>query len=258
MAKQTTVEVSPEVATSVALACNVMHKSIAGLSRAQGSVWRALQEAAGAFPACMSEADKKTLSGQLAATYKAGGLENAPVIASQHARAIFLIATAAPGADGTVPDPAKFKGMNVFFAFFGKAKPAPVAPTSGSVGRADNGNAPASGAPAAAPSAAAIGPLLTQNMVSCHGLPPESVDCVQALVKAMRGDPELQDLMQFVARETVWFKATATAELRARTAAAMGGASKATARGGKPAASGAPAAPSAMAAALTAALAEAA
>lgn len=211
MAKQT---VSPDTLTGVSLAVAVVFKAVASLSRANGAVWRALQEAAGAFPVTMSDADKSALSGELARTYrKHGGLDNAAVLASQHARAIHLIATRKPANDGTVPDPAKFSNMSAFFGVYAQSKGAttkghagtagasqgatvpPANPASATQHRADAGNAPDTGAPVANADSASIGTLVTQNMLSAHGLPADIVQVFQDLLTLARANPQLQDAL---------------------------------------------------------------
>lgn len=87
--------------TAVSLAVAVMLKPFKAqasvekkLEKAKGAAWAAVQEAAGAFPADMSEKDRTTLSGELARNYAAFyPAASAKVVASQHAKAIWLIAT---------------------------------------------------------------------------------------------------------------------------------------------------------------------
>lgn len=225
MSKKT---VSPEQATPVALAVAVMGKAMGALSRANGAVWRSIQEAAGAFPATMNDDDKRVLSGQLAADYrKRAALDNASVLASQHARAIFLIATGAKAVDGKTPDPSKFTNMSAFFGAFSD-KPAkivtPPHPGAGVTGgtkpvhRADAGNAPDN----AAPKGDAVPPidrLMAQQVVSVHGLPAEVAGALQDLVTMMRAQPQLQDAMVMMRNNPALLLQAAEAEtLRQREA----------------------------------------
>lgn len=206
---KTTNTPAAETLTGIALAIAVMGKAMTALSRANGTVWRSLQEAAGGFPATMSDADKSALSSQLSKAYRTkGGLDNAPQLASMHARAIFLIATGKAGTDGTVPNPAKFSNMSAFFGAFSEKKTTPTAGTGGTVAptnpnsatahRADAGNAPSTGAPVANGEASAIGMLVTQNMLSAHGLPADVVQVFQDLLTLARANPQIQDGLTMV------------------------------------------------------------
>lgn len=267
-----------ETLTGIALAIAVMGKAMTALSRANGAVWRSLQEAAGGFPATMTDADKTELSSQLSRQYRTkGGLDNAPQLASMHARAIYLIATGKPGADGKTPDPAKFTNMSAFFGAFSDTKGKttkghagtsgasqgatvnPETPASATQHRADAGNAPANGAPTANPESASIGTLVTQTMMSVHGFAPELVQALQDIVNQARANPQLQDALVMARNNPAWFLSAAAAEtarLNSVQAEKLAQVQAATAKGTKVAkvAKVTPAAPiTAMAAALTAA-----
>lgn len=235
--------VSPDQATPVALAVAVMGKAMGALSRANGAVWRSIQEASGAFPATMTDEDKRVLSGQLAADYrKRAALDNASVLASQHARAIFLIATGARAVDGKTPDPAKFSNMSAFFGAF-STKPAktvtpphPGASVTGGtkpVHRADAGNAPDNAAPKGG-DVPPIDRLMAQQVVSVHGLPAEVASALQDLVAMMRAQPQLQDAVVMMRNNPALLLQAAEAEtLRQREsmAAKLSEASAGTAMG---------------------------
>lgn len=231
MAKQATPETNetnetpetPEQAdlhTAASFAVETMRGALSSLSRANGAVWKALRDAAGFFSATMTPDDRAVLYQDLRDAYAAHGLENCKVLASQHARGIFYIATKAQGKDGKVVDPTKFKSLSAYISNFAepKAPKTPAAPAS--AGHADAGNAPKNDAPVPNADAALIGPALTGGMLSMHGLRPETADVFRDLVRMVREDPQFEAavtlLRNMPAKAREWATMVLTDEAKAR------------------------------------------
>lgn len=186
---------SPETLTGVALAIAVMSDAAKAegqaektLEKRRGASWAAVQEAAGAFDAEMSEADKTTLSGQLAKVYaQFYPAASAKVVASQHARAIYLLAT------GSKPD-----GHGNIAAFLSAHKKAP-AKSSGAAPAAD-----ASGDPAA-PASATIAQQTLQSGALLSGASIELGSAIARLVEASKRMPELETALLIAANHPAGF-----------------------------------------------------
>lgn len=188
------VEARELIRTGVAMAVAVMLKPLQAqasaekkLDKAKGSAWLAVQEAAGAFPADMSDKDRTTLSGELARNYKAFYPEaSAKVVASQHAKAIWLIATGA--ATGKLA-PDQFSNI----ADFLKAhRPERHQADAGNEGDKSTST---SDAKAAATQGAAL---------STAGLSVELGSAIVRLIEAAKRSPEVSDALVMMANRPEW------------------------------------------------------
>ena len=184
---------SPETLTGVALAIAVMSEAAKAegqaektLDKRKGASWAAVQEAAGAFSAEMTESEKTALSGQLAKVYaKFYPAASAKVVASQHARAIYLIAT---GSDPT--------GHGNIAAFLNAHKRAPVkseaTPPAGAEAAPD-----VAGEPVAPAKPNGKQPLVLGSILQGTSL--EFGSAIVRLVEASKRMPGLEDALLLAA-----------------------------------------------------------
>lgn len=187
---------SPETLTGVALAIAVMSEAAKAegqaektLDKRKGASWAAVQEAAGAFSAEMTAAEKTALSGQLAKVYaKFYPAASAKVVASQHARAIFLIATGSPS-----------DGYSNVAAFLSAHKIKPVKGSAGaSKGGSDDGEGGDDSGAGEAPTKPAQGSILSGASV-------ELGSAIARLVEASKRMPELETALLIAANHPAGF-----------------------------------------------------
>lgn len=194
--------------TAVAFALTVMDDAARAegaaekaLEKKRGASWAAVQEAAHAFNADMSEADKTELSGQLARVYaKYYPASSAKVVASQHARAIYLLATGSPVGDAR--NIAAFLAAHKRTPAAGATKPETGAPEAPDL-QGDE-------APAAAP-AQAPAPILS-------GVSVELGSAIARLVEAAKKMPHMEDALLYAANHPGAFISAMEALLIAKPA----------------------------------------
>lgn len=170
-------------AAAISEAAKTMGAAVAAQERAKGAVWAGVRKAAEAFPPAMTELDRKVLSGALAKRYAAayGTEASAKVVASQHAKAIYLLATHAKAADGSPVDADEASDVQSYL----KAHRAPVA-AAGAVVRAEDAKPVA---------------------MSTAGLPVETGAAIVRLIEAAKRDPEIADALIFASNNLDEFPA---------------------------------------------------
>lgn len=195
----TKIEARNESATAVSMAVAVMLKPYQAQARAEkaldrvkSATWRSVQEAAACFDAAMSTADRTALSGELARQYKRFYSEaSAKVAASQHAKAIHMIATGVTAKVGQEQWGAdRFGSMDAYFkACKGErhqadAGNAPRAKGADTVGEGDTSAQEAADKPA--------------NALSTAGMSVELGAAFVRLIEAARKNPEVADAVLFM------------------------------------------------------------
>ena len=220
----------------------------AALDRKSGATWRAVQAAAEPFPATMSKDDRTALSGALAKDYATvyRHKDAAKVCASQHAKAIHMIAT---GVQGEIADDkgatrkapaAEFASMKAYFAACREPKQ-----------QADAGNPPnnagnpgASANPSTDDAAVKAAAETRATALSTAGMTVELGSAFVRLIEAAKRSTEVADAVMFAANSPerlVEFVAYVLGQRAQENAAKLAGALGAKVRTRKPAKDAAPA-----------------